>query len=91
MYASSGFDGCASVTACRGVYACSLAFCRRLIVKPLNMSELARSLREYMAVRKDMPGVGCAGAVWVQTDPERVQLRLDDTRHFGAIQVFGPP
>ena len=55
------------------------------------MSDLARSLREYMAVRKDMPGVGCAGAVWVQTDPERVQLRLDDTRHFGAIQVFGPP
>jgi hypothetical protein len=38
-----------------------------------------------------MPGVGCAGAVWVTTDPERVQLRLDDTRHFGTIQIFGPP
>ena len=62
-----------------------------LIVKPLNMGELARNLRDYLAVRKDIPGVGCAGAVWVQTDPERVQLRLDDTRHFGAIQVFGPP
>ena len=63
----------------------------RLIVKPLKMGELARNLRDYLSVRKDMPGVGCAGAVWVQTDPERVQLRLDDTRHFGAIQVFGPP
>ena len=62
-----------------------------LIVKPVNLSDLASSLRDYLEVRQHMPGVGCAGAVWVQTDPARVQLRLDDTRHFGGIQVFGPP
>jgi hypothetical protein len=60
-------------------------------VKPVNLSELAANLREYLEVRQHMPGVGCAGAVWVQTDPERVQLRIDDTRHFGSIQIFGPP
>jgi hypothetical protein len=60
-------------------------------VKPLNLSELARSLRDFLEVRQHMPGVGMAGARWVQTDPDRIQLRLDDTRHFGGIQVFGPP